>query len=886
MTPPAGPSERASSFAAGLPFPLDDFQLEAIEAVDEGSSVLVAAPTGSGKTVVAEFASWLALERGAKCFYTTPLKALSNQKFGDLVAHHGADNVGLLTGDNSINGEAPLVVMTTEVLRNMLYEGSGTLRGLRWVVMDEVHYLQDPYRGAVWEEVLIHLPPEVRVVCLSATVSNLEEFGDWLRTLRGDTRVVLERERPVELRSLVMVGEALYPLLDEDGRTHSELASVWARGIQAASRYGRFPSGRPGYRGGNRAPGRPRTRGGSAVYTPTRVEVAEVLERESMLPAIVFIFSRAGCNEAVEACVRAGLDLTSADQKERVAEFAQARSASLDQDDLRALRFASFLEGLERGIASHHAGMLPVFKETVEELFAMGFVKLVFATETLSLGINMPARSVVIERLTKFTGERHELLTPTDYTQLTGRAGRRGIDEIGYGVTLFDPWVSLDKLTSLATIRAYKLSSSFRPSYNMAVNLVRNYDAGTATHLLNSSFAQFAADRNVVKWERELETKERDATGLRERATCELGDLVEYHRLRAAADRAMKAERGSDRVRDALVSLVPGDVVWAGPGRAVILEQPRKGAKGSTRVTALTVDRKLRRLGPRDFAQPPISVARMTLRGQSWRSAKVRGQLARELDRMKLDRPQATSKRSDVRKLVSGYGKHPCHACPDIDSHMKVAAKLAEAEDEVARLRRLVRKRKGTIARTFERVLTVLGTLGYIDDWTLTEKGRLLTRVYSEADLLVVECLARGWLVGLDPQQLAAVASLFVFESRGRDEPEGPPTQELTRYERRIHDLWRSLRGTEREHEVELLKEPDAGFMAQIYEWAGGQSLEDVLEDRETSAGDFVRSTKQVLDLLQQLKQVVDEVDGNLRETLSESVALVQRGVVAYSSVV
>src|SRR5688572_6448316 len=206
--------KRADSFAAGLPFPLDHFQREAIEAVDSGSSVLVAAPTGSGKTVVAEFACWLALETGAKCFYTTPLKALSNQKFGDLVAQHGARNVGLLTGDNSINGEAPLVVMTTEVLRNMLYEGSHTLGGLRWVVMDEVHYLQDPYRGAVWEEVLIHLPPEVRVVCLSATVSNVEEFGDWLTELRGHTRVVVERRRPVELRNLVAVGEALHPLLD------------------------------------------------------------------------------------------------------------------------------------------------------------------------------------------------------------------------------------------------------------------------------------------------------------------------------------------------------------------------------------------------------------------------------------------------------------------------------------------------------------------------------------------------------------------------------------------------------------------------------------------------------------------------------------------------
>jgi ATP-dependent RNA helicase HelY len=880
MTSPAG----APTFAAGLPFPLDTFQRKAIEGVEGGSSVLVAAPTGSGKTVVAEFACWLALHRGAKCFYTTPLKALSNQKFGDLVAQHGARNVGLLTGDNSINGEASLVVMTTEVLRNMLYEGSSTLRGLRWVVLDEVHYLQDRYRGAVWEEVLIHLPPEVRVVCLSATVSNVEEFGDWLRTLRGETKVVVERDRPVELRSLVMAGEALEPLLEDGRRTNPDLVRIWARGISAAARYGRFPSGRPGYRGGNRAPGRPRQRGGTDVYTPTRVEVVEVLEREHMLPAIVFIFSRAGCDEAVDACVRAGLTLTSGVEHDRIREFAQMRAAALDPDDLRALRFGAFVEGLQRGIAAHHAGMLPVFKETVEELFALGWVKVVFATETLSLGINMPARTVVIERLSKFTGEKHELLTPTDYTQLTGRAGRRGIDEIGYGVTLFDPWVSLDKLTSLATVRAYKLTSSFRPSYNMAVNLVRNYDPETATHLLNSSFAQFATDRNVVRAERDLETRQREAEELRERARCELGDVLEYHRLRTEAERALRDERGSERVQQALVLLVPGDVVWDGFGRAVILEQPRRTPKGATRVTAMTVDRKLRRLGPRDFAQPPVPVGKLTLRGQSWRSSKMRGRLARDLERLDVERPRPAAKHSDARKLVAAYESHPCHTCPDVASHLDLASKLADVEADLTKLRRAVRRRKGSIARTFEQVLGVLRSLGYLEEWSLTAKGELLTRVYNEADLLVVECLSRGWLAGLDPDELAAVASLFVYEARGRDEPESAPTPQLARYERRVSDLFHSLREAERSQSVELLKEPDAGFMAQIYEWSSGRSLEDVLEDRETSAGDFVRSTKQVLDLLQQLRQVAD--DRALGEVLAEAVERVQRGVVAYSSVV
>jgi ATP-dependent RNA helicase HelY len=621
------------------------------------------------------------------------------------------------------------------------------------------------------------------------------------------------------------------------------------------------------------------------VYTPTRVEVVDVLEREKMLPAIVFIFSRVGCDEAVEACSRAGLQLTSKIESDRIREFAELRAATIDPEDLRALRFGAFMDGLERGIASHHAGMLPIFKETVEELFAMGLVKLVFATETLSLGINMPARSVVIERLSKFTGERHELLTPIDYTQLTGRAGRRGMDDLGFGVTLFSPWVALDKVAQLATRQNYTLRSSFRPSYNMAVNLVRNYDHDTAAHLLNSSFAQFVTDRNVVKWERELETKEREAASLRELAHCELGDVMEYRKLRETAAQAMDDRRGSEQVREALGRLVPGDVVWGdGVGRAVILEQPRSGAGGAPRVTAMTVDRKLRRLGPRDFREPPVAVAKLTLRGQSWRSPKARKGLARELERVAGKRPAPAPRRGDAKRLIEAYESHPVHTCPDVDDHIKVATKLAEAEEQVTRLRRQVRRRKGTIARTFDRVLAVLGSLGYVDEWQLTEKGELLTRIYNESDLLVVECLTRGWFDGLDPDELAAVASIFVYEARRRDEPEGPPTDQLVRHERKIANLQRQLRDAETKHEIELLKEPDAGFMAQIYEWSSGRSLEDVLEDRETSAGDFVRSAKQVIDLLQQLRQIVD--GGPLAERLSETIDRVQRGVVAYSSVV
>ena len=502
-----------AAFTGALGFDLDDFQVRALDAIDAGHSVLVAAPTGSGKTVVGEYAVARALAEGAKAFYTTPLKALSNQKYGDLVRRHGANQVGLLTGDNSINGDAPMVVMTTEVLRNMIYARSPALDGLRFVVLDEVHYLENAWRGPVWEEVIIHAPADVDLVCLSATVSNAEEFAAWLQTVRGAATAIIEERRPVELNHLYLLGDrgsdalALLPTF-VDGRPNpeaSELDSKFARN--------------PGARGRR---DRPR------YYTPRRAEVVELLAERNMLPAITFIFSRAGCDDAVRACRAAGLRLTTSAEQAQIRAIAESKVEVLGDEDLRVLGYGEWLDGLEAGLAAHHAGLVPPFKEAVEACFAAGLVKAVFATETLALGINMPARTVVIEKLTKFTGERHEFLRPGEYTQLTGRAGRRGIDSIGYAVVLWSPFVPFDQVAGLAGTRTYALTSAFRPTYNMAANLVRRYPPDQAHHLLNLSFAQFRADADVVRLETQLERLRGQAAALREGAACELGDLDEY----------------------------------------------------------------------------------------------------------------------------------------------------------------------------------------------------------------------------------------------------------------------------------------------------------------------------------------------------------------------
>jgi ATP-dependent RNA helicase HelY len=596
-----------TSFRALYNFDFDDFQVQACTALNQGNGVLVAAPTGSGKTVVGEFAVHQALERGLKCFYTTPIKALSNQKYADLVRRYDNQTVGLLTGDNSVNGEAPIVVMTTEVLRNMLYAGSSTLKGLGYVVLDEVHYLADRARGAVWEEVIIHLPESVRLVALSATVSNAEEFGDWLADLRGGVTVIVDEHRPVPLWQHMMVGSRLYDLFTDPAgtRVNPELMRMAQRDrsaqqqVQATGRSrpgsgGRrgHPGGRSKYAGGGRdnyagkyADGYAGRRGGPSPgrsRPPYRPEVISRLDAAGLLPAIEFIFSRAGCDAAVQQCLAAGLRLTQPDEVAAITEFVERRAADIPDEDLAVLGYGEWLAGLQRGIASHHAGMLPTFKEVVEELFSAGLVRVVFATETLALGINMPARTVVIEKLDKWNGETHAELTPGEYTQLTGRAGRRGIDVEGHAVVLWQPGIDPQAVGGLAGTRTYPLNSSFRPSYNMAVNLTGQVGRDRAAALLESSFAQFQADRGVLDLTRQVRRNKEAMAGLAEKMACDQGDFAAYAAMRRelsdlegdlsrrrAVARRTEAARSLEVLRRGDIIRVPGG---RRAGMAVVLE--------------------------------------------------------------------------------------------------------------------------------------------------------------------------------------------------------------------------------------------------------------------------------------------------------------------------
>lgn len=473
------------AFVDSLGFEPDAFQYEGFDAIDAERSVLVSAPTGAGKTLIAGYGIARALGAGRKAFYTTPLKALSNQKFAELARSHGPEQVGILTGDVALRAEAPIVVMTTEVLRNMILAGSGLLDDVGLVVLDEVHYLQDPYRGGVWEEVLVLAPKRIQFVCLSATIGNTREFGGWLNSIRGETDTVVEAHRPISLRHHLAIyrrhgtanspaGVDLLPLLS-DGRVGGEAARLddWVRRV-----------GEQVLRSHH---GHHRTR--MAIRSPRRSELIEGLDAAEMLPGIFFIFSRTGCEDAVRQCVRDGIRLVDPATRSKIREVAERATARLSDDALDVLGYTAWLEGLEAGLAAHHAGMVPAFRDAVEECFTAGYLRVVFATETLSLGINMPARTVVLERFEKYGGAGRSSLTSTEYAQLTGRAGRRGLDDEGHSVVAWGFDTPVKEMAGVALAPVGDLRSSFRPTYNLVVNLVERFDRPQVEAVLANSFA-------------------------------------------------------------------------------------------------------------------------------------------------------------------------------------------------------------------------------------------------------------------------------------------------------------------------------------------------------------------------------------------------------------
>jgi len=847
-------------------FTLDPFQVAAIAALDEGSSVLVAAPTGSGKTVVADHAIDRALAAGRRAFYTTPIKALSNQKFADLRARLGAERVGLVTGDTSVAPDADVVVMTTEVLRNMIYAGARGLIDLGVVVLDEVHYLQDRYRGPVWEEVIIHLPHGVTIVALSATVSNADELAGWIDAVRGRTVAIVEHERPVELHSLYAAHDrrtrdlTVLPVL-VDGRPNPA-------GDRLDDPVVRGRAGAKGSQGG-------RDRARRRYATPRRPDVVEWLAEEDLLPAIVFVFSRHGCDEAAATIHAAGVRLTDAGERDRIRRIVDRHTGALRHDDLDALGFDRWREILEHGVAAHHAGMVPPFKEAVEQCFVEGLVKVVFATETLALGINMPARSVVIETLSKFTGEQHEPLTPGEYTQLTGRAGRRGIDELGRAVVLWSPYARFQEVAALVASRRFELRSAFRPTYNMAANLVRRHAPDEAERLLERSFAQYQADRGVVRQRARLEARRETLGRLEGEARCERGDVGEYLRLRRRDERDSDRRPDRQAITTALARLRPGDVVWTGGRRHAVLAVGWRGPDRG-RVHLLDEQGRAHAVDSGDVDEIWVRAGQVDLPARySPHDRAVQRQLARRLARADTPRPP----RPPARRAAAD--DHPVAGCPDADAHVRAAVHAERVRREVADLEASIRLASHSIARELDAVLDVLATRRMVDGWQLTDRGELLVRIFHESDLLVADCLAEGLLDGLDPPSLAGLVSCFTYEHRSKLAAPAPrfPDRRLRQRFDQVVRRARALQGDEAAGGLSVTRAPDPTFLPAAHAWARGDQLDDVLAGADLSGGDFVRNVRQLADLLRQIGSAAP--DPHTRRAARQAAEALHRGVVA-----
>lgn len=855
--------------------------------------------------MVGEFAVALALSSGTKCFYTTPIKALSNQKYHDLVEAYGEDSVGLLTGDVSIRPDADIVVMTTEVLRNMIYSQSGRIDRLSHVVMDEIHYLADRSRGAVWEEVILNLEESVTLVGLSATVSNAEEFGRWLKEVRGDTAIVVADHRPVPLHQWMMIGSRVYPLFEEGNEAEStaqpKARPTVSRALQKAVE-------RSTIRVGRHAPvGRP--------------QAIAALNHRQMLPAIFFIFSRAGCDGALYQCLRSSTVLTTQEEAEEIERLVDTGIADVAPEDLDVLDYRRWRSALSRGFAAHHAGMLPAFRHIVEELFSRGLLKVIFATETLALGINMPARTVVLEKLVKFNGEAHVDLTPGEYTQLTGRAGRRGIDVEGHAVVEWMPQLDPRAVAGLASTRTYPLNSTFSPGYNMTVNLLSTMDEEAAITLIQQSFAQFQADGAIVGEARTIERLRTTLDGLEEQLRKELEHcdpelfddedaaalITEYMHIRrdlSTAEREQRRRGLRERQREIttlFARLNYGDVIAMPGAKRPVLAVVAQPAQRShdPRPLVITEQGWCGRLKAEEFGNPPVIVGTMRLpRGMAKPGRKNTRYVMDHFRRHHYNRPKKLRQRArikqsrEVKRLREALRSHAVHHWPrdEREALARTADRVVETRAEIARREKSIDGASDSLARIFQRITTLLSELGYLSTeegrCVVTEEGERLAKIHHPADLLVAQCLREGVWEGLDPAELAAVVALCTFDNRrdtGGEEVE-VPTESLASAMNATESLWGELVSQEQRHGLDITRMPESGFCIAIHQWTAGAPLEYSLaaahaSGAELTPGDFVRWCRQVVDLLRQIGQVGP--DPQLRKNAHRAIGAIQRGVVS-----
>ena len=932
------PEAMVAEFVARYPFPLDDFQMQAIRRLAQGESVMVAAPTGTGKTVVAEFGIFRAFKMKRRVFYTTPIKALSNQKFKDLREQYG-DAVGLLTGDVIENPNGYIIVMTTEVMRNMLLQSPNEFEYTACVVFDEIHYLADSERGTTWEEAIILCPKTIQLVCLSATITNADEVARWIGQTHRPVELITHTKRAVPLSLFYFLDGALNTIIDPQGKKVADFGKI---GGEAKRRVrGRFTTGDDVDDD---------DAGGHARQEPTQREIVEALQRDKMLPAIYFMFSRNDCEVSAELCAMMRLNMVRSPQvREQIDAIVQRYMDRLEEEDRRIEQVKKIVALSKRGLGFHHAGLLPILKQLVEELFSKGLMGVVFATDTLALGVNMPAKTVVIGRMSKWDGISRRPLIPNEFSQMAGRAGRRGLDPAGSVVIPYSPWITFEDSIAIATGALRPVESAFSVRYNSVLNLWDPPKGERVLEIMRNSLLEFQQARRLRELGGEIEAGDKKVADAKAKTGCLIGLPVpdgdallgEYeglgrtiqmaredeshlesdlHRLRAKLNELPWRRPTRETLRQIFQTLPPGALVHAEEqGWGVFLG--RGGTSqgfgyflfGDT-IKLLEEYRTIDYLPPERFSVTLPDLTGRVQDGQSVYTALTQPEiaaLAAELGAIQLPdltewvtrhrneilatvEPQIAETdarleeaRSVLRETKQTEKTHPCHTCQMRKKHRIGLRNLAEAQIELAEAHERFDERRefeeNRLRQTLKSIVAVLRKFNYLDQQgSFTEKSGKLRDVFDTNSLLIVELVTRGWLDDLDAPDLAECFSWFAYDrdfefSNGFMLPHG-----LIALRKKLDELEREVFSAERNNDLFISTGYNPYFYGATRAWCRGATLSTILERMQLAEGDIIITFNKTLDLLRQVHDMLIEHDPDnpLLDTLRRAKNLIRRGVV------
>jgi superfamily II RNA helicase len=884
-----------NSFANKYEFPLDKFQIEAIHSLLNGNSVLVSAPTGSGKTLIAEFAVFDALDRNLKVIYTTPLKALSNQKYYDFCEEYGTGYVGLLTGDISINPNAPIVVMTTEILRNILYQDIRRLDSVMYVILDECHYMNDKDRGTVWEEVIIHCPKHILFVALSATISNSREIALWISSIHNKVDVILHSERPVPIEYLYF--------------KENKIVNIFNNNNVNKKLFKEKHSNKKFFHGEN------------------PVTVIKKLKEKDLLPAIFFVFSRKGCDNRLEFCINNKLDLTNFDEKKIIKTY--LNKIINDNPSLFDTSKSSrnLLNSLIYGIATHHAGLVPIMKHTVEYLFQKNLVKVIFATETLAAGINMPARTTVITSLSKRNEYGYEILSVNSFTQMTGRAGRRGMDKVGYCLIIEDNYVPFSEVYRLITSPPDIIKSNFTLSYNMVANLIKNFDYKMIINILQKSFGQYTNNHQIINMKLDLENQKKKINispckYMENNDILEEMPILEYNliqkkilekehkinslikdteqkKLKEINNFIFTSKRGSIlvfRVKEKKYPVL-GCIIEAYKDKvknkkksfAIVITNRGVCKINSEKIIQTFNDFKIIKRNDEVVHKVISKKEEVFIKDDLNKNIFSKKEEETFISKIKEKNYQDVIDKEieELNQLKKELENHKCQNCSILKEHLKEYEKVKNININIDSLKRKIDYYSNMYLQEYRKLLNVLLKLEYIEknneEYYLTTKGDILSYIRSENDLAIAEMVNNEIFNNLNSQEIASILSLFLFEPRKeiRNSLKNLP-EKIKNKISEINQIVKKINLLQKDESIEKLIKLEHGIVDIVLLWCNGSKWNTLFNKNEFDEGDIIRSFRRIIDMLYQLKNI-PFISLELTEKFKKAIELLDRDLISLS---